>query len=193
MTPGCLSCHSFISSAPSESMRPFEVMASWFHLGRKKTREQEKGERIRRRLVHEREREERSTEGSVCLLVSHLQRASIESRSRKSWSLVTEEMSMGNWASKEKIGFGLMRAPLCVEMKLKDTTRSPPKKTSTHSNAHRDLPLPPPHPTEPWWKAKRGSSISADQTNTAAAFRAGRQGGCGAQRERTGGLTEEWQ
>ena len=34
-------------------------------------------------------------------LLSHLQRASMASRSRKSWSLVTEEMSMGNWASKQ--------------------------------------------------------------------------------------------
>lgn len=33
---------------------------------------------------------------------------------------------------------------LCGQIKTEDTTRSPPKKTSTHSNAHRDLPFHPP-------------------------------------------------
>lgn len=32
----------------------------------------------------------------------------------------------------------------------------------------------------------KGSSVLTDQTNTAAAFRPGRQGGCGAQREKQG-------
>lgn len=33
---------------------------------------------------------------------SHLQSASMASRFRKSWSLVTDEMSMGNWASGQR-------------------------------------------------------------------------------------------
>lgn len=70
--------------------------------------------------------------------------------------------------------------------KTTDTTPSLKTHQPTHSNTHQGLPSHLLPPIQPWWKAKRGSSVLADQTNTAAAFRPGRQGGCAAQRERTG-------
>lgn len=54
-----------------------------------------------RGMMHNIRRRRKEVEKVGFDLLSHLQRASMASRSRKSWSLVTEEMSMGNWASKQ--------------------------------------------------------------------------------------------
>lgn len=55
MAPGCLSCHSFISSPTFQSMCPFEVLPSWFRLGESKIVKKRRGGIIRMR-AHEKEK-----------------------------------------------------------------------------------------------------------------------------------------
>lgn len=59
---------------------------------------------------------------------------------------------------------------------------------SAYSDTHQGLPSHILPHIQPWWKATRGSSVLADQTNTAAAFRPGRRGdvACGGRKQ------EDW-
>lgn len=102
------------------------------------------------------------------------------------WWLKRCQWETGHLNRESKISVGVS-LPLIGSMcsnRNEDITPSP---KNTHPLKHPPGPSVPPFPPiQPWWKAKRGSSVLADQTNTAAAFRPGRQGGCGAQRERTG-------
>lgn len=61
------------------------------------------------KIVHQRRKSRRKSfrrretkKTARCDMQSHLQSASMASLFRKSWSLVTDEMSMGNWASERR-------------------------------------------------------------------------------------------
>lgn len=186
MAPGCLSCHSFISSATFQSLRLLKSCPRGFILETTRDSKGKKRRRNKKNGAWEREKKYERFSTS-CTLTCREPQLHPDRESHGLWWLKRCQLETGHLKTESEISVGISLPPIgsvCSD-KTKDWATSP-KKTPTHSNTHQDLPSHLLSPIQPWWKATRGSSILADQTNTAAAFRPGRQGGCGAQRERTG-------